>query len=93
MDLGSLQPLHCSSSPVFEDTTLPLGLLYARSLTNKTFLLNDFLTSHKLDIMLLTETWLQDGESTLFAEFVPLEFPLSELTLSYQQRRGVSQSI
>lgn len=37
-------------------------LLNARSLANKTFLLNDFM-SHMLDFMFLTETWLCSGES------------------------------
>lgn len=34
-----------------------LGLVNARSLANKTFILNDFFTSPHLDFLLVTETW------------------------------------
>ncbi len=31
-------------------------------LANKSFILNDFVTSHNLDILCLTETWLKSGD-------------------------------
>lgn len=34
-----------------------MALVNARSVSNKTFILNDFFTSHELDFLFLTETW------------------------------------
>ena len=48
-----------------------MALLNARSIANKTFLLNDFFTSRKLDFMFLTETWAHAGEYTPFSELLP----------------------
>ncbi|XP_055020382.1 uncharacterized protein LOC129411985 [Boleophthalmus pectinirostris] len=71
VDLGRLRLLRRSSTRTPQDMTIHLGLLNARSLANKTFLLNDFFTLRNLDFMLLTETWLQVGESSPFSELVP----------------------
>ena len=38
--------------------TVKLALLNVRSLANKSFLINDFISTHDLDFLLLTETWL-----------------------------------
>lgn len=51
--------------------TLRLGLFNARSPAHKTFLLNDFFTSHELNFMFLTETWLHAGDYTPFSELIP----------------------
>lgn len=40
-------------------------------MVNKTFLLNDFFTSHALDILFITETWIKPGELSPFTELVP----------------------
>lgn len=37
-----------------------MALINARSLVNKTFLLNDFFSSHSLDFMFITESWTTD---------------------------------
>ncbi|XP_032366676.1 LOW QUALITY PROTEIN: uncharacterized protein LOC116685831 [Etheostoma spectabile] len=47
------------------------ALINVRSLTNKTFILNDFFTTHDLDFLLLTETWLKPGENSAFSELLP----------------------
>ena len=60
---------HTTSSTA--EPTLRLALINARSITNKTFILNDFFTSRNLDFMFLTETWLRAGEFTAFAELLP----------------------
>ncbi len=39
-----------------------IALVNARSLANKTFILNDFFSSHGLDFLFVTETWLCVGE-------------------------------
>ncbi|XP_061896841.1 uncharacterized protein LOC133645928 [Entelurus aequoreus] len=49
------------------------GLVNARSLTNKTFILKDFFTSRGLDFLCVTETWLRAGESAPLNELLPPE--------------------
>ncbi len=38
---------------------------------NKTFLLNDFYSSHNLDFMFITESWIKVGDLTPFADLIP----------------------
>ena len=45
--------------------TLKLALLNIRSLAGKSFLINDFIINHNLDLMFLTETWLNDENSAV----------------------------
>lgn len=47
------------------------ALINTRSLASKTFILNDFFTTHDLDFLLLTETWLKPGENSAFSELLP----------------------
>ncbi len=49
-----------------------MALVNARSLANKSFILNYFFTSNNLDILYVTETWLGVGESSVFSEVLPL---------------------
>jgi hypothetical protein len=42
---------------------LGYGLLNARSINNKTDSVIDFILEHKLDILSITETWLQSDDS------------------------------
>lgn len=55
---------------LLQSSQLPLNmaLVNARSICNKTFILNDFLTRHDLDILFLTETWASAGELSVFEE-------------------------
>ncbi len=48
-----------------------MALINARSLVNKTFLLNYFFSSHSLDFMFITESWTKVGDLTPFSELVP----------------------
>ncbi len=49
-----------------------MALINARSLVNKTFLLNDFFSSHShMDFMFITESWTKVGDLTPFSELVP----------------------
>lgn len=59
-----LRPMKRAVLPAIEELNLRMALLNTRSLVNTTFLVNDFFTSRDLDFMLLTETWLLEGEST-----------------------------
>ncbi len=74
VNLRNLQPL--SWAPRTADTAAPpvparIGLVNARSLANKTFVLKDFFTSRGLDFLCVTETWLSVGESSAFTELLP----------------------
>lgn len=64
----------CRVSRTFSAADPPVparfGLVNARSLANKTFVLKDFFTSRGLDFLCVTETWLSDGESSAFTEFL-----------------------
>lgn len=71
VDSLNLRPLKRVALSVNGDSTLRLALINARSLANKTFLLNDFITSRELDFMFLIETWLNAGELTPFSELFP----------------------
>ncbi|GAA6100583.1 uncharacterized protein LOC116976515 [Tachysurus ichikawai] len=48
-----------------------IGLVNARSLANKTFVLKDFFTFQGLDFLCVTETWLRVGETSALSELLP----------------------
>ncbi|KAE8278126.1 hypothetical protein D5F01_LYC23799 [Larimichthys crocea] len=48
-----------------------IGLVNARSLANKTFILRDFFNSHGLDFLCVTETWIGPGECSPLIELLP----------------------
>uniref|UniRef100_A0A1A7XJA1 Endonuclease/exonuclease/phosphatase domain-containing protein n=1 Tax=Iconisemion striatum TaxID=60296 RepID=A0A1A7XJA1_9TELE len=55
------------------DSSLRWGLVNARSVANKTFILNDFIITQGLDILCVTESWILPGESSVFNELVPAD--------------------
>ena len=55
-----------------------MALWNVRSLTPKTFLINDFITSYNLSCLFLTETWLTDNASVALIEASPSNFSFSE---------------
>ena len=61
--------------PVVDDggllSPIRAALFNARSITNKSFILNEFFTSEKLDFMFLTETWQRDNEFIHLNELCP----------------------
>ncbi|XP_063334985.1 uncharacterized protein LOC134631021 isoform X1 [Pelmatolapia mariae] len=52
-------------------TPAKFGLVNARSVSNKTFILKEYFLSHYLDFLCLTETWITAGDSSAFAELLP----------------------
>ena len=47
-----------------------LGCLNIRSICNKTVTVNDVLSDHKLDVLALTETWLEESADTCLAAII-----------------------
>lgn len=47
------------------------ALVNARLVMNKTFILQDFFTSHALDILFITETWISNSESAALTDLLP----------------------
>ncbi len=67
---GYLRSLKRASSSPAIISSPKMALLNARSLVNKTFLLNDFYSSHNLDFMFITESWIKLGDLTPFADLI-----------------------
>lgn len=77
VNLQSLRPL--DREPLMAEGLTPtrIALVNARSLTNKSFILNDFFTSRALDFLCVTETWLNASELSslfhVFSEVLPID--------------------
>ena len=71
VNFGNLRPLPRTLAWATEEDPIQMTLINTRSLSNKTFLLHDFFSSHELDFMFLMETWLQAGELIPFSELLP----------------------
>lgn len=80
-----LSAVSSSNRPV-ESTTVLMALINARSVVNKTFILNDYYVTYGLDFLLITETWLNDADSSPLAELLPRG--CSYLSTSRSNRRG-----
>ena len=63
-----------------------MGLLNARSVSNKTFILNNLITSEQIDFMFLTETWLKESDGSQIVELCPPSHQC--LSLPRQNGRG-----
>lgn len=62
---------HVSTSSTTRSLPVKFALIKACSVANKTFILNDIITSHELDILFVTETWLRTGDLSPFTELCP----------------------
>ena len=56
---------------------LKLGLLNARSVRNKTTVLGELIVDEDIDIMVLTETWLEPGDGPLVVDLCPPDYTMS----------------
>lgn len=75
LEFVSNQRLFINTSPNLSTANnLKMALINARSISNKTFILNDFISSRKLDFMFVTETWLNDGDLDYLSETSPSDF-------------------
>ena len=68
-----------------------MALHNVRSLNNKSFLVNDFITTSKLDFMFLTETWLeQNNSATVLIETAPPDYNFFDACRSGKRGGGVA---
>ena len=70
-----------------------MALWNVRSLTPKTFLINDFITSHNLSCLFLTETWLTDNAATALIEASPANFSFSESHRAVKRGGGTASIV
>ncbi|CAJ1082756.1 hypothetical protein KUCAC02_009465 [Xyrichtys novacula] len=72
-------------------STLHSALLNVRSLAGKSFLINDLIIKHNLNLMFLTETWLeQDNSATVLIESAPPNFSFMSETRKHRKGGGVA---
>ena len=61
-------------------------LLNCRSVCNKALIISEYILDNSLDVALLTETWLQDGDSPVIDELTPIGY--SYLGTCREHKRG-----
>ena len=74
VNVSNLQYVKCESQLLGQNAQVTKSaLLNIRSITNKSYLINDFITAHGLYFMLLTETWLNEcsAETILIESALP----------------------
>ena len=89
----NLIPIKLSIPPNNTSDTIPMALWNVRSLTPKTFLINDFITSHNLSCLFLTETWLTDNAATALIEASPANFSFSESHRAVKRGGGTASIV
>ncbi len=65
-------------------------LLNIRSISNKTFAFNEQILSHELDLLFMTETWLNAGELGPHSEVCPKDYIFFNMTLSVGRGGGLA---
>ncbi len=71
--------------------TIDLALVNVSSLADKSFLINDFITDHKLDAMFLTETWLDDNKrAAALIEPAPPNFIFLDVVRAGRRGGGIA---
>lgn len=71
LHLLSKAPASCSTLTL---RSPKMALINVHSLVNKTFILNDFISSHSLDFLFITETWVKVGDLSPYSELVPTDY-------------------
>uniref|UniRef100_A0A672SSK0 Reverse transcriptase domain-containing protein n=1 Tax=Sinocyclocheilus grahami TaxID=75366 RepID=A0A672SSK0_SINGR len=70
---------------------IKLAFLNIRSLKNKSFLINDLITTNNLDFMFLNETWLEDScSATVLNETAPPNFTFMSVCRTVRRGGGVA---
>ncbi len=71
--------------------SIKLAFLNTRSLTNKSFVINDLITTNNLDLMFLIETWLEDNcSATVLNETAPPNFNFISVCRTFRRGGGVA---
>ncbi len=69
--ISHLRSLSRASEQTIDSQEIRMSLINARSVSNKTVIINYFLNSRTLDFLFITETWLTPGDLSPFSELVP----------------------
>ncbi len=88
-DPSNLRPVMHQSKIAVETkcNSIKLAFLNTRSLKNKSFVINDLITTNNLDFMFLIETWLEDNcSATVLTETAPPN--LNFISVCRTVRRG-----
>ncbi len=92
-DPSNLQPvMHQSKIAVgTKCNSIKLAFLNTRSLKNKSFVINDLITTNNLDFMFLIETWLEDNcSATVLTETAPPNFNFISVCRTVRRGGGVA---
>lgn len=65
---------HRSTHHETDSTEVKMALLNVRSISNKTFAINEQILSHELDLLFMTATWLSAGELGPLSETCPKDY-------------------
>lgn len=63
--------LEATTSSATVQSSVKMALVNARSLSNKTFIMNNFFSSHALDFLFVTETWQKPDDHSSLGELSP----------------------
>ena len=72
--------------PLVQSKHLNFVCLNIRSVKNKTTSLFDFIVSHNLDVLALTETWLCNGDNIILNELLPPGYDIRHVKSSTHQK-------
>ncbi len=92
-DPSNLRPVMHQSKIALETkcNCIKLAFLNTRSLKNKSFVINDLITTNNLDFMFLIETWLEDNcSATVLTETAPPNFNFISVCRTVRRGGGVA---
>ncbi len=92
-DPSNLRPVMHQSKIAVETkcNSIKLAFLNIRSLKNKSFVINDLITTNNLDFMFLNETWLEDScSATVLNETAPPNFNFISVCRTVRRGGGVA---
>ncbi len=90
---SNLRPVMHQSKIAVETkcNSIKLAFLNTRSLKNKSFVINDLITTNNLDFMFLIETWLEDNcSATVLTETAPPNFNFISVCRTVRRGGGVA---
>ncbi len=83
--------MHQTKIAETQSNAIKLAFLNIRSLKNKSFLINDLITTNNLDFMFLNETWLEHScSATVLTETAPPNFNCISVCRTVRRGGGVA---